>query len=233
MPSGTPPSPPPAAVEVPALDFRAPAPPDIVEAPVLEFRIAPSPEPDPRQLLDAIQLPDVAPLPTAVEAPVLDMPVPAAPAAPDPRLVAERQPGAWMASVRRVAGASTEVVQTPDGLSVQSHAEQWLCALWPPQGPGATLPARWPELAALVEAETAAQVQQQLLAELPGEALLWVGEMDADWRLVAELVLQQDIQLRPAQARALRELAEAERQAALARLGEGYELHGRVARRRS
>lgn len=256
MPADTPPSPSPAAaVDAPVLDFHMPAPPAApdatellgaislpkvqpppaaVDTPVLDFRIAPPPpEPGPQQVLDGIELPDVAPLPTSVEAPVLDMPVPPAPAAPDPRLLAGRRPGAWMAVARRIAKASTEVMQTPDGLSVQNRAAQWLCALWPPLAPDAPRVGRWPELAAVVEAETQTQALQQLLPELPPEALLWPAELDTDWHLVAELVLQQDGQLRPTQARALRELAEVEQQAALARLAEGYELHGRIARRRA
>ncbi|WP_457445850.1 hypothetical protein [Roseateles sp. P5_E4] len=223
---------PPATVETPVLDFRAP-PPAVVEAPVLDFRAPPPPpEPDPQQVLDDIELPKVVPLPTAVEAPVLDMQALASRSEPDPRLVAEWQPQAWTALTQHVADASTEVSQTAHGLHVENHATQWLCALWPPQDKQPALLARWPEMVTLVGAATRVDALASLLEELPAEAALWPAELEADWGLVAELVLRQDTGLRPTHAQVLREFVEAERRANLARLNAGYQSEGRVARRK-
>ena len=244
----------PPVVDAPVLDFHTPAPPDepdaqwllgsiklptvaapaAFEAPMLDFHLPPPPpEPDPQQVLDAIALPVVPAQATDFEAPVLDLAALTPHVEADPRLLAQWQPLAWMALARRVAGQNTEVLQAPDGLHVETHAPQWLCAVWPPQQPQAPWLGRWPELATLVEAETRDEALRALLGELPAEASLWAAELDADWRLVAELVLQQDGELRPAQAQALRELAEAERDAGLERLRDGYQLDGRVARRRA
>lgn len=211
---------------------QVPPPPAVVEAPVLDLRVAPPPPtPDPQQVIADIELPEVQPVPAVAEAPVLDVHARAPRADPDPRLVAGWQPQAWTALTRRVADASTEVSQAPDGPQVDSHAPQWLCAIWPPQQ--ADLPlGRWPELAALVAAETGAAALQQLLVELPGDDPLWFTELEADWGLVAELVLRQDTGLRPTQARALHALVAAERDAHLARLDAAYALQGHVARRR-
>lgn len=207
---------PPAASDAPVLDFRAPP---------------PRPQPDPQQFIDAVELPAVPAPPAVVETPVLDMPAPARPAEPDPRLLAQWQPLAWSAQVRCLAGASAEVVQTPGGLSVENHAPEWLCALWPPGSLGRPQLDRWPHLAAIVAADTAGGALEQLLGELPPEAGLWSADLGADWGLIAELVLHQDTGLRAAQTRALRELAESERQADVARMNVDYLTEGRFVRR--
>ncbi|MGM9481714.1 hypothetical protein ACS5PN_11080 [Roseateles sp. NT4] len=190
-------------------------------------------QPAPIGFLNDIELPVVSAPAAVVEVPELDMAA-LAPAAPEPdsRLLTQWQAQAWTAVARQVAGTSAELSQTPEGPRVQSHAPQWLCAVWPPQLADAPL-GRWPELAALVAAETAAKALQQLLDELPDEAPLWSADLQADWDVVAELVLHQDTALRPAQARALRELVDAERRLRLARFDEGYALRGRVARRQA
>jgi hypothetical protein len=231
--------PPPASQPVPSFIDEiqlpsVPPPPAEFEAPVLDFRAAPPPpEPDPKSVLAGIELPEVAPLPMAVETPEIDIAA-LAPQRPqaDPRLLAHWQAGAWTALARQITGASEELMQTSKGLRVHSRAPQWLCAVWPPQRADGAL-GRWPEMAAVVAAETTAEALQQLLIELPDEAPLWSADLEADWDLGAELVLHQDAALRPAQARALRELAEAERSARLTRFSEGYALHGSVARRRA
>lgn len=208
-------------------------PPAVFETPVLDFQLPPPPpEPDPQRFLDDLALPAVPPQPTAFEAPVLDMAMLAPHVEVDPRLLANWQPLAWMVLARQVASANTEILQTPDGLRVESHAPQWLCAVWPPQPPQAPWLGHWPELATVVGAGTKNEALQALLGELPAEAGLWAADLEPDWGLVAELVLQQDAGLRPAQAQALRELAEAERGARLARLDGGYLADGRVVRRR-
>jgi hypothetical protein len=162
----------------------------------------------------------------------LPMPTAAAPSA-DARLLRQWQPQAWLALARRVRGATAEVLQTPKGPLVENRAPQWLCALWPPQRLDAPLLGRWPEQAALVGAETACGALHQLLPGLPAGALLWPAALEADWALVAELVLHHDSRLRPADIQALRELAEAERGASFARVNDDYANRGGVARRRA
>ncbi len=162
----------PAFTEEAQIVEAAPAASTDVEAPVLDFHVAPPPDPDPQSLVADIELPQVAPPPAVVEMPELDMAAltPRWPE-PDPRLLAHWQAGAWTALARQVGGASEELLQTASGPQVDSHAPQWLCAIWPPQ-PSEMPLGRWPELAALVAAETTAAALQQLLAELPGEARL-------------------------------------------------------------
>lgn len=195
--------------------------PEVTELPDLDFRAPPPQAPDPHWHLEGLDLPEVAPPPDAAPRPP-----------PDPRLLARWQPQAWTALARRVRGASTEVMQTPQGPKVEAMAPQWLCALWPPQPADAPLLGCWPELTALVDAETAFGALHQLLTELPPEARLWPADLDTDWALIADLVLRQDSRLRPAQAQALRELARAERGASRARVHDGYAPQGRVTRRR-
>ncbi|MFG6457281.1 hypothetical protein [Roseateles sp. BYS96W] len=177
-----------------------------------------------------IELPPVEPLPPFSDLPRGTLPGPRA--SRPAQLLQGWQPRAWTAQARRVRGASTEVVPSQHGPLVENHAPQWLCALWPPQRLDAPMLGRWPEVAALVSAETLTGALQQLLAPLPPEALVWSAELEADWALIAELVLHQDARLRPAQAQALRELVAAERSAAFARVNDGYTFDSTVARRR-
>jgi hypothetical protein len=177
-----------------------------------------------------IELPHVELLP-----PFSDVPRAALPGPQGPRpaqLLQAWQPRAWTAQARRVRGPGAEVVQSPHGPLVEHQAPQWLCALWPPQRLEAPVLGRWPEFAALLSAETLAGALQQLLAPLPPEALVWSAELEVDWALIAEVVLHQDARLRPAQTQALRELVEAERGAAFARVNSGYTFDSTVARRR-
>ncbi|PTT75027.1 hypothetical protein DBR42_29800, partial [Pelomonas sp. HMWF004] len=121
----------------------------------------------------------------------------------------------------------------PQGPVIENHVPQWLCALWLPQGVDVPLLGRWPEMAALVGAETALDALSQLLAKLPPHALLWVAPLEADWALLAELVMHQDADLGLAHVEALRALAEAERSASFARLNDTYACHSGAVRRRS
>lgn len=220
---------PPPATDVPVLDFHAAPPPtatdlqdligliklptveprpSVVEAPVLDFHLAPAPaEPDPQRVLESIELPGAAFPPAAVDTPVLDMSALGPHAGRDPRLLARWQPLAWTVSVRRIADATTEVLQAPGALSVENHASQWLCALWSPQGGEAPRPGRSPDRVTVIGADEAADVMKQLLCELPADTPLWVTDGAADWPRIAGGLLQQAATLRPAQARALRELA--------------------------
>lgn len=149
------------------------------------------------------------------------------------RVLERWQPGAWTVLTRRVRGAGADVVRTPHGPQVEHHAPQWLCALWQPPAQGAPLLGRWPEMVTLIAAETAFGALHQLLPSLPPGAVLGPATLDVDWALLADLVRHQDTRLRPDQAQALRELAEAERSASLARLSDGYVLRDRFARRRT
>jgi hypothetical protein len=180
--------------------------------------------------IEDIELPQVAPPPPISDVPPVTLPVQGA--ARPAQLLASWQPRAWTALVRRLRGATAEVIQSARGPVVENHAPQWLCALWRPQRLDAPVLGRWPDLAALVPAETALGALHQLLAQLPHQALVWPAELDVDWALIADLVLHQDARLRTSESQALRELAEAERGATFARLNGGYALCNGVARRR-
>ena len=179
--------------------------------------------------VEDVELRVTPPLPPVVDLPPLNLPVQRTRA--DARVLERWQPGVWTALARRVRGASADIVKTPHGPQVENHAPQWLCALWPPQRVELPLLGRWPEMATLVGAETAFGALQQLLPGLPPGDLLWAASLEVDWALLADLVRHQDARLRPDQAQALRELAEAERGASFARLNDGYALRDRFARR--
>ena len=183
------------------------------------------------QDVEDIELPAIEPPPPISDVPPVHLPTMRA--RRSPQLLTSWQPQAWTALVRRVRGATAEVVQAPRGPVVENHAPQWLCALWRPQRLETPVLGRWPEMATLVAAETAFGALHQLLPQLPPDALLWSTELDVDWALIAELVLHQDARLRATQSQALRELAEAERGKTFARLNDGYAFHNRVARRRA
>jgi hypothetical protein len=88
-------------------------------------------------------------------------------------------------------------------------------------------------MATLVGAETLFGALHQLLVQLPPEGLLWAADLDADWGLLANLVLHHDGNLRPTHAEALQALVESERRASFARVNDGYARQGDVARRRA
>lgn len=153
----------------------------------------------------------------------IDLPPGTAPLA-EPRLLTHWQPGAWMAVRRRALGASTAVLNTPDGPLVETLAPQWLMAVWPPQGLDQPWLSRWPERAALVSADDGDTAARRLLAvSVPAQASLWLAELEVDWGLLADLVLHHDAALKPFQIEALRALAEAERIAQFERLNSAYE----------
>lgn len=209
---------------------RSPAPVAGAEPPAVALRVDPPPPADPAAVIADVVLPPVAPMPEAVPPPPLDLP-PAA-ARPDPRLLAQWQPGAWQGLTRRLSGAVAEVRPGADGLQVEHRAAQWLCAAWPPQ-PRASSRDRWPAFAALVESDSEVQAWTSLLAELPGAAPLWLCPDAADWGLVAELVLAQDPALRPPQQAQLQALVDDARAAHRMRLLQGYAPSGRVAKARA
>lgn len=141
----------------------------------------------------------------------------------DARLLAQWEPRCWIGVARRALEASTELLNTADGPVLDSHPPQWLIAVWPPQGLGAPALGRWPEQALLCGGSAAASAAQRLLPGLPDAAVLWVGDLDVDWALLAELVLHHDAALKPFQVKALRAFAEAEKLASFERLNRDYD----------
>ncbi|HEX3139994.1 MAG TPA: hypothetical protein VHQ87_08065, partial [Rhizobacter sp.] len=146
----------------------------------------------------------------------------------DPRLLRHWQPRAWIGVRRKLSGASTELLKSADGQPIiESHPPQWLLAVWPPQGLDVPLLGRWPDRALLVGAQQSQAADRLVLQQaVPEQAPLWIGELDADWPLIAELVLLHDAALKPFQLEALRALIEEERLARFARLNNAYEPGG-------
>lgn len=156
-------------------------------------------------------------------------------AAPAASLPGRWQPHAWVAQVRCLAPARVDVHHAHGVPRVDDTPPSWLCALWPPPTEGAPVLARWPDLATVISAGTADEAMAQALRALPAPAVLWrADEREADWALLAGLVLlHQAAGLTPSQARALHDLAAAERGATQARMTDHYCTDGRVARRRT
>lgn len=143
-----------------------------------------------------------------------------APVATHPRLLAQWQPGAWVAAVKQVAAASTEVRDGPAGPVVETFGALRLLAWWPPAAAGAPLD-RWPQRA-LLQAVDADRLPEALLAPLPEQAQVWcVGEA-ADWALIGQIVLLHDTGVRGQRFEALQAFVDAERQAQFSRLNDGY-----------
>jgi len=145
--------------------------------------------------------------------------------APQPRLLAQWQPQAWVGALRQVLDSRTAFTNTADGPVVETHAPQRLLLLWPPQG-DAGAPARWPLQARLLDL-SAAQAGNAALALLPDDAPLWwlpaeASVVDVDWALAAELVLHHQAGLQAFQIDGLREFIATEREAVFARLNNGY-----------
>lgn len=152
-----------------------------------------------------------------VRLPEVRLPAAAADELRHPRLLKTWQPGAWTVVRRRLLDAGTVLLKTAQGTVVEERPAQWLVAAWPPQNLDAPLLGRWPELALL------AANPEALLTGLPESARLWLSEVEVDWALLAELVLHQDASLGARELKALRDLAEAERQAAFEQINGRYE----------
>jgi hypothetical protein len=141
-----------------------------------------------------------------------------------PRMLAAWQPGAWTGAVRQVFDSTTEFIKSADGSpAVETYPPHRLLLLWPPQRLDAPLLGRWPQavrLSALPQDEAA----EALLAEMPGDALLWLhpGKHDVDWALAAEIVLHHEPALRPFQIDGLRAFIAAEREASFRALNSDY-----------
>ena len=142
-----------------------------------------------------------------------------------PRVLAAWQPGAWTGAARQVFDSTTEFIKSADGNpSVETYPPHRLLLLWPPQQQGAPLLGRWPQ-AVRLSAVPQDQAAEALLADLPGDALLWLhpGTHDVDWALAAEIVLHHEPALRPFQIDGLRQFIDAERAASFARLNADYQ----------
>jgi hypothetical protein len=146
----------------------------------------------------------------------------------EPRLLRQWQPGCWTGVRRKLSGASTELLKDAEGHPfIETHPPQWLLAVWPPQGLDVPLLGRWPDRALLVGAQQSQAADRLVLQQaVPEQAPLWIGELDADWPLIAELVLLHDAALKPFQLETLRALIEEERLARFARLNNAYEPGG-------
>lgn len=141
-----------------------------------------------------------------------------------PRVLATWQPGAWTGAVRQVFDSTTEFIKSADGSpTVETYPPHRLLLLWPPQRFDAPLLGRWPQ-AVRLSAVPQDEAAEALLAEMPGETLLWVhpGTQDVDWALAAEIVLHHEPALRPFQIDGLRAFIAAEREASFRALNSDY-----------
>ncbi len=154
-------------------------------------------------------------------------------AARHPRLLTHWRPEAWIGLRRRLV--STGPVAGTDGQLLEQMSPQWLLAVWAPQRAQPVLLGRWPEQALLADVQAAEAADEMLLASLPKQALLWMGDWEANWVLLAELLLQHDATLQPFQRQTLREFSQAERTVNYLALNEGYlpGTDGRVLRRKT
>lgn len=143
------------------------------------------------------------------------------PATP-PRLLTHWQPGAWTCAERIVCDSHAEVVNTPQGPLVESHAPQRLLLVWPPRA-DAGPPGRWPHSARL-QAADAGPANIGALNLVPESASVWplADTSDVDWALGAELVLLHTAGLQPFQIDGLRSFIAAERERVFARVNDGF-----------
>lgn len=142
-----------------------------------------------------------------------------------PRVLGAWQVGAWIGAVRQVFDSTTEFVRSADGNpTVETWPPHRLLLLWPPQRLDAPLLGRWPHRVRL-SAVSRDEAPEALLAEVPGDAPLWLhdGGRDIDWALAAEIVLHHEPALRPFQVEGLRNFIGTEREASYAQLNAGYQ----------
>ena len=160
---------------------------------------------------------------------------PELPPALDPRLLSQWQAGCWSGGVRRVLGSHNELRRGEKGPQLAMHAPQWLLAIWRPLPAGTLHLPRWPEHAALITADDGRGAAEQILAHLPADALLWLGDVDLDWALVADLVLLHDASLQSFQSKALKDFSAAEKLAQFKRVASSYEpaASGQLLRRKA
>lgn len=102
-------------------------------------------------------------------------------------------PGLWVGAWRRVMGPSAEVVETPLGDELDHQPPMYLVAAWKPLAPGQFVLRRYPAVARLLGADGDGEpVVRALLKLIPGDARLFVPEMEVDWGLIAEIAMASD-----------------------------------------
>jgi hypothetical protein len=129
--------------------------------------------------------------------------------------------GAWIGAHLRIAGPSHEIIETDMGDAVETLPPQHLFALWKPHKRDEPFLRRFPHVAALVSVEEAA-LQETMLRRLPESAKLCVLRVDADWALVAQIVMVTDDHLRAEQHRLLQAFIDGERRKTLTTIGTSY-----------
>ena len=141
---------------------------------------------------------------------------------PHPRLLKSWQPSAWAGALREVIGSCTEFINQAAGPVVETYPALQLLALWPPQRPGQAPLGRWPQQIRMF-ALAPDQIGAAVLADLPVDAMLWLGAQHTDWALAAEILLHHEPALRPFQREGLRDFIAAEREAGFTKLNTGYQ----------
>ncbi len=141
-----------------------------------------------------------------------------------PRLAKRYSPGHWIGGVRKAFGAVSEVVETQEGIIIESHPPHYLLVLWKPLEPETLLLPRWPAKVSLAEPDTAAAVRE-LLVEVPEGERLWLTDQLIDWVLMAHIVMLSEPGLKPYHYRELKRFADSETKALLASISVNYGGH--------
>lgn len=146
------------------------------------------------------------------------------PAPPSSSRVLEHwRSGAWIGAQRRAFGPLAEINEADDHFLVDTHPPHSLIVLWRPPREHEPLPRRLPHMASLVATHDEAAVLAELLAQLPGDARLWLApQSEIDWALMAEIVMISEPGLAAYEHRELRRFIDAERIATLALISTSY-----------
>lgn len=142
------------------------------------------------------------------------------------RLTAGWQPGVWIGVARRAFGPVAQVSDDDGGEDgeavVDSLPVQWLIALWRPQTLEQPMLPRLPAVVQLTSRQDDRAVIE-LLRHVPPVQRMWLADIDADWALLAEIVMLTDRTLRPWQLRELARFIIAEREATARRIAASYD----------